>query len=286
MAQFSIGIIADSFRLPIRQGIDKAAELTADGVQLWAVDGEMAPENLDPSGREAIKAYCEKKGLVIAALCGDLGGHGFQIAAEAATKIPQSKRIVDLAADLGTQVVTTHIGVVPENREDPVYAHMVEACRDIGTYARDRGIAFAIETGPEPSRRLASFLDDVDTPGMAVNFDPANLVMVHGEDPAEGVRILGKRIVHTHAKDGIRYRPCDPAAIYHAFAVGGVEGLQFGDFFDELPLGEGQVDWAGYLAALEEVGYRGFLTIEREVGEDPAGDIRKAVGFLRDRIGG
>lgn len=35
-----------------------------------------------------------------------------------------------------------------------------------------------------------------------------------------------------------------------------------------------------YLKALDEVGYRGFLTIEREVGDNPAEDIRKAKDHL------
>ena len=39
-----------------------------------------------------------------------------------------------------------------------------------------------------------------------------------------------------------------------------------------------------YLAALEEVGYRGFLTIEREVGENPGRDIAAAVDFLKNII--
>ena len=39
------------------------------------------------------------------------------------------------------------------------------------------------------------------------------------------------------------------------------------------------------MRALEEIGYRGFLTIEREVGDNPAGDIRTAVDFLKNIIG-
>ena len=53
----------------------------------------------------------------------------------------------------------------------------------------------------------------------------------------------------------------------------------------EVPLGEGKVDWAAYLKALTEIGFKGYLTIEREVGADPAADIRKAVQFLRQKIG-
>ena len=52
--------------------------------------------------------------------------------------------------------------------------------------------------------------------------------------------------------------------------------------FEELPLGEGVVDFPAYLKALEEIGFKGFLTIEREVGEDPGRDIAAAVGFLKD----
>ena len=57
--------------------------------------------------------------------------------------------------------------------------------------------------------------------------------------------------------------------------------IQEGQAFIELPLGEGQVDFPNYLKALDDIGYHGFLTIEREVGEDPEKDIRKAADFLR-----
>ena len=36
--------------------------------------------------------------------------------------------------------------------------------------------------------------------------------------------------------------------------------------------------------ALDDIGFHGFLTIEREVGDDPIRDIRAAVDFLKARI--
>ncbi len=42
----------------------------------------------------------------------------------------------------------------------------------------------------------------------------------------------------------------------------------------------GAVDWDAYIQALQENGYAGYLTIEREVGDDPAADIAKALRFL------
>ena len=42
--------------------------------------------------------------------------------------------------------------------------------------------------------------------------------------------------------------------------------------------------WPEYLKALDDIGYKGFLTIEREVGDNPEADIRKAVSFLEGYI--
>jgi sugar phosphate isomerase/epimerase len=284
MPRFRIGVIPESFRLPPRDGIRKAKELGAEGVQIWATSGEISPEGLDAAGRGELKAFCEDLGLAISALCGDLGGHGFQDPTENPAKIEKSKAIVDLAVDLGTRVVTTHIGVVPGEKTDPTYAVMRDACRELGAYAGERDVTFAIETGPETAAVLRGFLEDVDRSGLGVNLDPANLVMVTGEDPAAATRTLGPWIVHTHAKDGVQHRACEPSKVYAGFAEGGVDGLPMGEIFQELPLGEGDVPWAEYLAALEAIGYDGFLTIEREVGDDPERDIAAAVRFLRQTL--
>jgi sugar phosphate isomerase/epimerase len=76
----------------------------------------------------------------------------------------------------------------------------------------------------------------------------------------------------------------DPTDVYHAFAVGGVDALNACEGFKEVPLGEGEVDWDNYLKALKEIGFDGFLTIERETGDDPCADIVKAVDFLRKKL--
>ena len=56
-------------------------------------------------------------------------------------------------------------------------------------------------------------------------------------------------------------------------------------FYEEKPLGDGNVPFPAYLAALEEIGYKGFLTIERECGATPEADIRKAVRTLSEIMG-
>lgn len=284
MSNFKIGVMVDSFRLPIPEGVIKAREVGADGMQVYVVEGDMRPEALDADARKRFKALVAENNLQISALCGDLGGHGFQIEAENADKISRSEAIVDLAVDLGTNVVTTHIGVIPEDKSSPIYENQLKVCRILGEYAESKGVSFAIETGPEPADRMANFLRDVNSKGIGVNLDPANLIMVQNDDPVKAVYTLKDFIVHTHAKDGIQYKPCDAVKVYESFAVGGIEGLNIGELFNELPLGEGKVDWDRYLAALSEVGYRGYLTVEREVGANPEADIRTAVNFLKARI--
>ena len=100
------------------------------------------------------------------------------------------------------------------------------------------------------------------------------------------VEVLGKYIIHTHAKDGINLTPGSPAARYKMYhADGSLRSIPDPvPVFKEVPLGEGQVPWSDYLAALKKVGYNGFLTIEREQGDTREKDIRHAADFLRERI--
>lgn len=284
MNDFSIGVIADSFQLPFQDSIRKACEIGADGVQLYAVSGEISPEQMDAQKRREVRSLITGSGLKISALCGDLGGHGFAVRQENAVKIEKSKRIIDLACELGTNIVTTHIGVVPEDADCERYQIMQEACNQLAEYAHSCHAYFAIETGPEPAKRLKAFLDSLSTKGVAVNLDPANLVMVTGDDPVAAVHTLKDYIVHTHAKDGIMLKKTDPELIYNFFADGGIADLRLEECFKEVPLGKGQVDFDGYIHALKEISYHGFLTIEREVGENPAADIQMAADFLKKYI--
>ncbi|GAA0406506.1 sugar phosphate isomerase/epimerase family protein [Paenibacillus motobuensis] len=282
-----IGVIVDSFGIGVREGLKKAKEVGAEGVQIYAVSGEMDPDQLSPAQRKELRQYIADLGLEISALCGDLAGHGFQDAAANPAKIEKSKRILDLAMDLGTNVVTTHIGIVPEDRNGQIYTAMQEACEELGVYANSMNAYFAIETGPERAAHLKSFLDTLSTRGVSVNFDPANMVMVTGDDPVEGVRTLKDYIVHTHVKDGHRLCLVDPKDVYGYLGYDAMDHQKIAEMassgaaFEEVPLGEGKVDFPAYFAALQEIGYKGYLTIEREVGDNPAADIEKAVKFIK-----
>lgn len=282
MYNFPIGAMLESFRTDRSTAIKKAAGIGAKGIQMYATQGENSPENLDAAARRELLAEVKDAGLVFSALCGDLG-MGFGNKELNPELIEKSKRIIDLAKDLETDIVTTHIGVVPADKNHDRYKIMQEACFELARYADSMNAHFAIETGPETADVLCGFLDSLGSTGVAVNLDPANFRMVTGDDPTTAVYTLKKYIVHTHAKDGVKLLDGNPEYIYqvvHPIP----EEVQGKRYFEEVPLGTGSVDFPSYLKALDEIGYRGFLTIEREVGENPEADIKTAYDFLTKTI--
>ena len=278
-----IGAMVESFRLGFRAGVEKAAELGIEGIQAYATYGELAPENMTPDKIRETLDIVKSNGLVFSALCGDFG-HGFMNADENKIYVEKSKRVLDLAKKLECNVVTTHIGTVPEE-ENETREIMRKACRELAEYADSVEAAFAVETGPEPGKVLGEFLDSLGAGGVRVNFDPANLVMCVDDRPENALKYLGKYVVHTHAKDGIMLKKkIDEAIEIGEEAKEHKALLEMGHKYLELPLGEGDVNFDVYLPALAATGFNGFLTIEREVGNQPEKDIALAVEFLREKI--
>lgn len=278
-----LGVITDCFKTTHEEGIRQAAALGLDGVQIYATTGEFSPA-LSQEEKARYQKALQENGLVVSALCGDMGGYGFEREEDNAERIKKTKQIIDLAVEFKTKVVTTHIGVIPDEKTHPRYGVMLAALTECGLYAKEKGVTLAIETGPEKVKTLLAFVQDTKG-GVGVNLDPANFTMVTGQDAVEAVYLLKDYIVHTHVKDGkMLDKNQNPTDVYHAFAVGGVDALNACKGFAELPIGEGDVDWDNYLKALKEIGYDGFLTIERECGEDPAADITAATKFIKNKL--
>jgi sugar phosphate isomerase/epimerase len=265
-----IGAMTTSFRKPFHESLEAAAALKVDGVQIWATNltyydphhpvGELDPDLTGPAEQKDLLETLERPKLDISALCGDLG-RGFVKPDHIAEDVEKTKRMMDLAKALGVKVLTSHIGRIPADPAAPGWRIAALALEEIGAHGDKIGVVFASETGPESGAALAEFLRSLNTNAIKVNYDPANMVM-RGFDPVQGAYDLGDFIVHTHAKDG------------------NGPGPKRG----EVPLGEGEVPWRRYLKALEDIGFEGYLTIEREVGEDPAADIVVAADFLRKEL--
>lgn len=278
-----IGALDCSLKKPLPATLKKFQEMGVQGVQIFT-----APEYL-LYGKERlsdIRKMCADCGLVVSAVCGDVAWSHFGVEAEWQDRIMVHERVVDIACQLDTKIITTHIGVVPDDEADPVFQMMVKSIRKAAEISAAQGTCIAVETGPEKAETLLKLLEAVDSKGLGVNLDPANLWMVSRVEADHAVRVLGKYIVHTHAKDGINYSAGSAAKVYGLREIDGT--LRKIDEprpkYEEVALGDGGVKWDAYIAELKKIGYDGFLTIEREAGDNPEGDIQKAIDFLKTKI--
>lgn len=169
-----------------------------------------------------------------------------------AARTQEMKEIADFARVLGVDAVGLHLGFVPHDPADPLRREVIAVTRDICDHCRNNGQRIHLETGQETADTLLEFLQDVERDNLFVNFDPANMILYGSGNPIEALRKVGKYVRSVHCKDG-----------KWAASPGK-------DWGAEVPLGEGDVGMEDFLRTLKEIGYRGPLTIEREIPQDPA----------------
>ncbi|MCX7701408.1 MAG: sugar phosphate isomerase/epimerase [Gemmataceae bacterium] len=165
---------------------------------------------------------------------------------------------------LGLSDMMLHAGFIPEPG-DPDRKSFLDTLAKVSDLAQAQGITIAFETGQETADLLRLTLDELKCPNLKVNFDPANMLLYDKGDPLRAVEILGPDIRSVHVKDA--NRPTVP-----------------GQWGEEVPLGQGQVNIRAFVQTLKKVGYRGPLCIEREVGDQAAriADIAHGVRFLQE----
>ena len=275
-----IGVILESFRTDTYSSVRQASAAGADAVQFYGAANNLDCDVLTLREKQSFVNALFAQNLEISAICADMGGHGFQVKSENPYKIKKTIRVMEWAADANCRTVTSHVGVISEN-ESAERENIAEACKRINEYAQKLGVFFAIETGPESIETLKGFLAEIDCSNICVNYDPANIVMVTGGNPVAGVYLLGEKIVHTHVKNGIMKKLTDPKLIYDYFADGGISDFRLSDYFEETPLTMGTVDIPLWLRALRDIGYTGYLTIERETVDNPVEEIRNCVQYLK-----
>jgi L-ribulose-5-phosphate 3-epimerase len=183
-------------------------------------------------------------------------------------RIARMKEASDFAKKSGIPAVQTHCGFIPEDPNDSLYKEAVEAIREVASYCRKNGQQFRCETGQETPVTLVRCIQDIGLDNVGVNFDVANLILYGKANPVDAVELLGPYVQGVHAKDGLY--PTGPKKLG-----------------EEVPIGKGKVNFPALIPRLKAAGYRGPLTIEREIsGPKQAEDIRAAKMFLEKLIAG
>ena len=239
-------------------------ELPLDGAaERW--DAALTAEQFTP-----VTAVCSYTGEDYADIPTVQRTVGLVPAPTRADRVARTKAVSDVARKLGIDSVACHIGFVPEDRDNPLYAQIRDVARDICDHCGTNGQFFTLETGQEPAKVLLRFIEDVDRPNLRINFDPANMILYGTGDPVEALDVLAARVVSVHCKDG-DWPPVDKPE-----ALG-----------TERALGDGSVGIPRFITKLKEVGYRGILSVEREEQDQErrAADIRKAIALLRSLTG-
>ncbi|HUR54981.1 MAG TPA: sugar phosphate isomerase/epimerase family protein [Gemmataceae bacterium] len=166
--------------------------------------------------------------------------------------------------ELGLTDIMLHAGFIPAVG-DAARKPFLDTLAQVSDLAARDGITVAFETGQESASLLRTTLDELKSPNLKVNFDPANMLLYDMDDPLKVLDLLAPDIRSVHVKDA--NRP----------TVKGTWG-------EEVPLGRGQTNTRAFVHALRKVGYRGPLCIEREAGnqQERFQDIEHGVRFLRD----
>jgi sugar phosphate isomerase/epimerase len=227
----------------LRRSLAQAQRLGATGVEIAAA-GDLGPQTLSQTGRREVRNLLRAHDLEVSAVFCPLR-HGLDVAENLQPRIDFIKQVMALAFDLGPRIAIVQAGRVPEKDDDPRLPHLRDALDALGRHGDRVGARLALDTGAESGATLRAFLDRFDSGSLAVNYNPANL-LIDGLDPALAIRALARRIAHIHAEDARAVSP---------------------NRLDRVPVGHGDLDWMQLLATLEEVEYRGYLTV---TGDDPA----------------
>ncbi|MDG2470644.1 MAG: sugar phosphate isomerase/epimerase [Pirellulaceae bacterium] len=184
-----------------------------------------------------------------------------------AQRTTEMKEISDFARLLHCDVVALHLGFVPHETSSSLYQEILAVTRDLCDHCKTNQQALHLETGQETAEGLLQFLTDVERDNLFVNFDPANMILYGTGEPIEALQKIGQYVRSVHCKDG-------------KWAEN--PGQEWGA---EVALGDGDVGMENYLRTLDQLGYEGPLTIEREIPQDPNRqkmEIGSAVSLLNE----
>lgn len=257
VAKLKLGVELASFRLSIREALPAAAEIGADAVEIDA-RGEITPQ-ISRTGIRQLRKMLDDLRLGVSAISFRTRG-GYATMEGLDQRVTATKAAMELAFQLGAPVVVNHLGPIPSDTNSDSWRLLIEVLQDLGNHGHRAGALLALEAGAEAGPELATVLGALPDGALAVDLNPGKL-LEGGFSPEETVAALGRWILHVHASDAV------PES-----SRGGPQLVA---------PGRGAVDYPALFGALDEVGYRGYFTVQAPNSMNPRYELAQALDFLR-----
>lgn len=250
-----IGAMDNVLAKPWAELFDEAARLGFAGVELDVkantyLDSEVWSE----AGRKALRERSQRTGVEIASLClADTAAlmTNPETHAQGVAAVADARRFCD---ELGAGVIL--FPMIPGASEEESFAlwrdgFQAAFAQTAGCKARV-GMESVGRKGRSAEQMLA-VIAAVGSPDLGVYYDVGNAAF-QGFDNLREIAKLGDRIFQVHMKE-----------------IGA-------------EMGAGKLDFPALLAALKGVGFDGYLVLETEAGDDPAGNAAKNLAFLKSLL--
>lgn len=276
MQQWAIGVFT-SVDAGLGVRLEVAQELGIPTVQVHAPHKHSRTQQ----AADAFMSRCKAAGITVTCVFGGFDGESYAdipttartvglVPAETrAARLAEMTEISDFARLIGCDTVGLHIGFVPADRKSKDYRDIIGCTRDLLDHVAGNDQKLHLETGQETAEHLLDFIHDVKRDNLFINFDPANMILYGSGEPIAALKTVGHYVRSVHCKDA-------------KWATPEQRGKSWGT---EVALGSGDVGMETYLRTLLDLGYKGPLTIEREIAHDPVQqkrDIGTAMSLLVD----
>jgi len=240
--------------------------------------GFFTKEDADRADAEQISALARDAGVTIAGTFAAFSKEDYSSSATLAAtgglmpddrhdeRVAMIRRVADIAAGVGAGSVAIHVGTVPVEDNVGDWNKLRDRTRDVAEMLERQGVALLLETGRESAATLAGFVDGAGRGNVAVNFDPANFVVLGTGEPARAVTTLRGSIRSVHVKDA--YCSANP-------------GVEFGS---PAAIGSGDAQIPRVISKLRAVGYAGPLLIELGGRDASLNASRDAADYLRSML--
>ncbi len=229
---------------PLEETIKRLARIGYDGIEIGAASPHAYPKYLSKERRREIKQVLDANGIALSSMLpAPGGGPGYNPASplpeERREMLEQYKEVIELCSEWGGKTVIYLAGwqIFGTTRQQ-AWEWSREGLQQVAKTAADYGVTMVVEPQAVDTNLIEGcddaiqMMEEVGAPNVKLMCDTIH-IMYRNEVPTDYVYRMGKNLRHIHISDN-----------------------------DRLPPGQGRGDFVALVAALKEVDFDGYLTME------------------------